>query len=131
MRRPNSWPGELWQLSGTRIPGGSRGVVWLAVNRERVREKLIDAAAMRALSRTESRSLRFIAGVEAGHEGPLPVSNLAGVLVIDGATLMPVDYFERITMDTVERIEKSPIVVAEPGDPLRRQLANSSFWSDT
>ena len=117
---------EGW-LSGTKIPGGSRGVVWLEVNRERVREKLIDAEAMRERSRTESRSLRFIAGVEAGHEGQLPVSDLTGVLVIDGVTLMPVAYFERITLDTVERIEELSIVVADPGDTFRRHLAQSSF----
>lgn len=114
-------------LSGTRIPGGPRGVVWLEVNRERVRERLIDAAEMRALSRTASRSLRFIAGVEAGHRGPLPVSNLTGVLVIDGTNLMPVDYYDRITSDTVRRVETLPLVVAEPDDPLRRQLAKSAF----
>ena len=114
-------------LSGTRIPGGSRGVVWLEVDRARVCERLIDPTAMRELSRTESRSLRFIAGVEAGHRGPLPVSDLAGVLVIDGVNLMPVNYYERITADTVRRVEALPIVVSEPADPLRRLLAKSAF----
>lgn len=114
-------------LSGTRIPGGPRGVVWLEVDRERVQERLIDAAAMRALSRTESLSLRFIAGVEAGHRGPLPVSDLAGVLVIDGANLIPVHYYERITSDTVRRVEALPVVIAEPDDPFRRMLAKSAF----
>ena len=89
--------------------------------------RLLDPAAMRALSRTESLSLRFIAGVEAGHRGPLPVSDLAGVLVIDGANLMPVNYYERITSDTVRRVEALPIVVAEPDDPFRRLLAKSAF----
>ncbi len=114
-------------LSGTRVPGGPRGVVWLEVDRARAREKLIDPVAMRALSRTESLSLRFIAGVEAGHRGPLPISDLAGVLVIDGVNLMPVNYYERVTSDTVRRVEALPIVVAEPTDPLRRLLARSAF----
>ena len=114
-------------LSGTRIPGGPRGVVWLEVDRARARERLIDPAAMRVLSRTESLSLRFIAGVEAGHRGPLPVSDLAGVLVIDGVNLTPVNYDERITADTVRRIEALPIVVAESADPLRRLLAKSAY----
>lgn len=113
-------------LSGTRVPGGPRGVVWLEVDRARAREKLIDPAAMRALSRTESLSLRFIAGVEAGHRGPLPISDLAGVLVIDGVNLMPVNYYERVTSDTVRWVEALPIVVAEPTDPLRRLLARSA-----
>ena len=114
-------------LSGTRIPGGSRGVIWLEVDRAHMCERLIDPVAMRELSRTESRFLRFIDGVEAGHRGPLPVSDLAGVLVIDGANLMPVKYYERITADTVRRIEALPIVVSEPADPLRRLLAKSAF----
>ena len=113
-------------LSGARIPGGPRGVVWLEVDRARLRERLIDAAAMRALSRTESLSLGFIAGVEAGHRGPLPVCDLAGVLLIDGANLMPINYYERITSDTVRRVEELPIVVAEPDDPFRRLLAKSA-----
>lgn len=114
-------------LSGTGIPGGPRGVVWLEVDRARARERLIDPAAMRVLSGTELRSLRFIAGVEAGHRGPLPVSDLAGVLVIDGVNLMPVNYYERITADTVRRVEELPIIVSEPGDPLRRLLSRSAF----
>lgn len=112
-------------LSGTRIPGGSRGVVWLEVNRRWVRDKLIDAAAMRKLSGSESLSLRYIAGVEAGHKGPLPVAHLAGVLVIDGSNLMPVNYYRSLTLDTVRRVETLPIVVAESEDPLRRLLARS------
>ena len=114
-------------LSGNGIPGRSRGVVWLEVDRARARERLIDPAAMRVLSRTESLSLWFIARVEAGHRGPLPVSDLAGVLVNDGVNLMPVNYYERITTNTVRWVEALPIVVSESADPLRHLLVKSAL----
>lgn len=60
----------------------ARVAVWLEIDRARVHESLLDAKAAREVWKA-SMHRTFIPGVEACHRGPIPISAVAGVLLID------------------------------------------------
>ena len=111
----HSWRGWFGHHQQARV------AVWLEINRAHVHEGLLDAKVAREAWKA-SMHRTFIPGIEACHRGPIPISAVAGVLLIDqhkrnllrrldrihDRTLREIDAFE----ETLPAHEDSPLVKA-------------------
>lgn len=80
-----NWHGWLGHQQEVRVPG-TRVAVWLDIDRTKVRARLLDAEEARQQwhATPGSECKHFIPGVEACHHGPIPLTSVAGVLLVAG-----------------------------------------------
>ena len=95
---------------------GTRVAVWLEIDRANVLESLMDAKAAReawhlmidqrlAESKMDEPRTMFISGVEACHIGPIPIADVASVLLIDQHHKKLFQRLGKPDNDTIQQID--------------------------
>lgn len=82
----------------------SRVAIWLEIDRDMVQGCLQDASEARQAWKT-AMNQKFIPGVEACHHGPIPISAVTGVLLIDQHNLSLIRLLGNIDQDSVGEAE--------------------------
>ena len=77
--------------------------VWLEIDRDAAANKIREAGAMHEIFANNPK--QFIPGVEAGHQGPIPLSLLKGALLIDQHDLERFERFEEVDETLIWQID--------------------------